>query len=78
MPGVANLQVGRGFGQRVTGPLNLKRHPKAAAIERRRTEQVRAALVVAGSELDSVPTGHYPHVEMPVVTAERFGGWVGS
>jgi pimeloyl-ACP methyl ester carboxylesterase len=51
---------------------------EAAAIERRRTEQVRAALVVAGSELDSVPTGHYPHVEMPVVTAERFGGWVGS
>ena len=51
---------------------------EAAAMERRRTEQVRAALVVAGSELDSVPTGHYPHVEVPVVTAERFGGWVGS
>lgn len=49
-----------------------------AAGARRRTEEVRAALVVAGSELDSVPSGHYPHVEVPEVTAARFSGWVGS
>jgi hypothetical protein len=51
---------------------------EAAASARRRTEQVRASLVVAGSEVDSVPSGHYPHVEVPEVTAERFSGWVGS
>jgi pimeloyl-ACP methyl ester carboxylesterase len=51
---------------------------EAAASARRRTEQVRASLVVAGSEVDSVPSGHYPHVEVPDVTAERFGGWVGT
>jgi hypothetical protein len=51
---------------------------KAAASARRRTEHVRAALFVAGSELDSVASGHYPHVEAPEVTAERFGGWIGS
>ena len=51
---------------------------EAAASSRRHAERVRAALVVAGSELDSVPSGHYPHVEVPEVTAERFGGWVGS
>ena len=33
---------------------------------------------LAGSEPDSVPSGHYPHVEVPDVTAERFSGWVGS
>lgn len=51
---------------------------EAAASSRRHVEQVRAALVVAGAELDSVPSGHYPHVEVPEVTAERFRGWVGS
>jgi pimeloyl-ACP methyl ester carboxylesterase len=50
----------------------------AAASARRRTEQVRAAMLAAGSELDTVPSGHYPHVEVPEVTAERFSGWVGS
>jgi pimeloyl-ACP methyl ester carboxylesterase len=50
----------------------------AAASSRRHAEQVRAALVVAGAELDTVPSGHYPHVEAPEVTAERFSGWVGS
>lgn len=51
---------------------------EAAESSRRHAEQVRAALVAAGSELDSVPSGHYPHVEVPELTAERFGGWVGS
>ena len=51
---------------------------EAATSARRHAEHVRAALVVAGSELDSVPSGHYPHVEVPEVVAERFGGWVGS
>jgi pimeloyl-ACP methyl ester carboxylesterase len=51
---------------------------ETAASSRRHAEQVRAALVAAGSELDSVPSGHYPHVEVPDVTAERFSGWVGS
>jgi hypothetical protein len=31
-----------------------------------------------GAELDSVPSGHYPHVEIPEVTAERFSAWIGS
>jgi len=54
--------------------------PNEEAVDssRRRAEQVRAALVAAGAELDSVPSGHYPHVEVPHVTAERFRGWVGS
>jgi pimeloyl-ACP methyl ester carboxylesterase len=51
---------------------------EAAASSGRHTEQVRAALVAAGSELDSVSSGHYPHVEVPEVTAERFRRWVGS
>ncbi len=51
---------------------------EAAASFRRHADRVRAALVVAGAELDSVPSGHYPHVEVPEVTAERFKGWVGS
>ncbi|HEU4910834.1 MAG TPA: alpha/beta hydrolase, partial [Actinomycetes bacterium] len=51
---------------------------EAAARSRRHAEQVLAALIAAGSELDSVPSGHYPHVELPEVTAERFAGWVGS
>ena len=51
---------------------------EAAASSRRHAEQVRAALVAAGAELDSVPSGHYPHVEVPEVTAERFGAWVGT
>jgi len=51
---------------------------EAAASSRRHAEQVRAALVAAGCELERVPSGHYPHVEVPHLTAERFGGWVGS
>jgi pimeloyl-ACP methyl ester carboxylesterase len=51
---------------------------EAAASSRRHAEQVRAALVAAGAELDSVPSGHYPHIEVPEVTAERFGAWVGT
>jgi pimeloyl-ACP methyl ester carboxylesterase len=51
---------------------------EAAASSRRHADKVRAALVVAGAELDSVPSGHYPHVEVPEVTAERFRAWVGS
>ena len=51
---------------------------EAAASSRRHAEQVRAALVAAGAELDSVPSGHYPHVEVPEVTAERFDAWVGT
>jgi pimeloyl-ACP methyl ester carboxylesterase len=50
----------------------------AGASARRHVERVRAALVAAGSELDSIPSGHYPHVELPDVTAERFRPWVGS
>lgn len=50
----------------------------AAASSRRHVERVRAALVAAGTELDSIPSGHYPHVEVPEVTAERFQRWVGS
>lgn len=45
---------------------------------RRHAERVRAALVDAGAELDSVPTGHYPHLEAPELTAERFSGWIGD
>ena len=51
---------------------------EAAASSRRHAEQVRAALVAAGAELDSVPSGHYPHVEVPDVTAERFSAWIGT
>jgi pimeloyl-ACP methyl ester carboxylesterase len=51
---------------------------EAAASSRRHVGRVRAALVAAGAELDSIPSGHYPHVEVPEVTAERFRGWVGS
>jgi pimeloyl-ACP methyl ester carboxylesterase len=51
---------------------------EAAARSRRHAEQVRAALVAAGSELDSVPSGHYPHVEVPHVTAVRFRAWIGT
>jgi hypothetical protein len=40
--------------------------------------RVRAALVAAGSELDTVLSGHYPSVEMPEVVADRFERWVGS
>ena len=50
----------------------------AAASARRHVERVRAALIAADTEVDSIPSGHYPHVEVPEVTAERFTGWVGS
>jgi pimeloyl-ACP methyl ester carboxylesterase len=48
-----------------------------AARSRRHVEQVRAALVAADAEMDSISSGHYPHVEVPEVTAERFSWWVG-
>jgi pimeloyl-ACP methyl ester carboxylesterase len=51
---------------------------EAAASSRRHVERVRAALVAVGAELDSVPSGHYAHVEVPEVIAERFRGWLGS
>jgi pimeloyl-ACP methyl ester carboxylesterase len=51
---------------------------EAAASSRRHAEHVRAALVAAGSQLDSVPSGHYPHVEVPDETAARFSAWVGT
>jgi pimeloyl-ACP methyl ester carboxylesterase len=51
---------------------------EAAVSSRRHADRVRAALVAMGAELDSVPSGHYPHVEIPEVTAERFSAWVGS
>lgn len=51
---------------------------KAAESLRRHADLVRAALIAAGAELHSVPSGHYPHVEVPEVTAERFSTWVGS
>ncbi len=50
---------------------------EAAASARRHVDLVRAALVEAGTELDSIPSGHYPHIEVPDVTADRFRGWVG-
>lgn len=49
-----------------------------AASSRRHLEQVRAALVAAGSELESVPSGHYAHVELPQAIADRFSAWVGG
>ena len=51
---------------------------EAAASSRRHVERVRAALVAAGAELDSITSGHYPHVEVPDLTAERFRAWIGS
>ncbi|HEX7195562.1 MAG TPA: alpha/beta hydrolase [Candidatus Limnocylindria bacterium] len=51
---------------------------EAADSSRRHADQVRTALVAAGAELDSVPSGHYPHVEVPELTAERFSAWVGT
>jgi pimeloyl-ACP methyl ester carboxylesterase len=51
---------------------------EAADSSRRHADRVRAALVAMGAELDSVPSGHYPHVEIPEVTAERFSAWIGS
>ncbi len=51
---------------------------EVADTSRRHADRVWAALVDAGAALDSVPTGHYPHVEAPEVTAERFSSWVGT
>ena len=50
---------------------------QAAEAARRYADRFRAALVDAGAELDSVPTGHYPHVEAPELTVERFDSWLG-
>ena len=41
-------------------------------------QRVRAALLAAGLELDTVSSGHYPHVEVPEVVAVRFRGWIGD
>ncbi len=49
-----------------------------ATRSRRQVEQVRAALIAADAEMDSISSGHYPHVEVPEVTAERFSRWVGN
>lgn len=51
---------------------------KEAASTRRHVERVRAALVAAGSNLDTVPSGHHPHVEVPEVVPDRFAGWLAS
>jgi len=48
-----------------------------AAARRDRAERVRTALAGIGAVLETVPTGHYPHVESPEMTAARFSGWVG-
>lgn len=48
-----------------------------AAIARRHAERVHAALDAVGSEVDTVDSGHYAHVEVPAVIAERFPGWLG-
>jgi pimeloyl-ACP methyl ester carboxylesterase len=50
---------------------------EAAVSARRQVERVREALVATGTELDSIPSGHYPHVEVPDVTADRFRTWIG-
>jgi len=50
---------------------------EAATTSRRHAEHVREALVAAGSEVHGVASGHYPHVEVPEVTADRFATWVG-
>ena len=50
----------------------------AAETSRRRADRARAALLAAGAELDSLPSGHFPHIEMPELTAERFSNWVGG
>ena len=51
---------------------------EAAEAPRRRADRARAALVAVGAELDSLPSGHFPHIEMPELTAERFSSWVGG
>ena len=56
-------------------------HPPAANDEaatglRQHVGRVQAALRAAGYELDSVASGHYPHVEVPDVVAERVQGWI--
>jgi pimeloyl-ACP methyl ester carboxylesterase len=49
-----------------------------AAGARRRVDQVRAALIAAGTDVESMSSGHYPHVEAPEIVAERFRDWVGA
>jgi len=46
-----------------------------AAGARRRVDQVRAALIAAGTDVESMSSGHYPHVEAPEVVAARFRNW---
>ena len=51
---------------------------EAEADARRHVDRVRAALAAAGSELETVASGHYAHVEVPELIAGRFADWVGS
>ena len=58
-------------------------HPHAANDEaaaglRQHAGRVQAALRAAGYELDSVASGHYAHVEVPDVVADRFERWIGG
>ncbi len=45
---------------------------------RRHVDRVRASLAAAGSELETVASGHYAHVEVPELIAGRFRDWVGG
>jgi pimeloyl-ACP methyl ester carboxylesterase len=45
---------------------------------RRHVDRVRAALAASGSELETIASGHYAHVEVPDVVAGRFKHWVGG
>lgn len=49
-----------------------------AASTRRHVERVRAAVVAAGSKIHTASSGHYPHVEVPEVVADRFADWVAN
>jgi pimeloyl-ACP methyl ester carboxylesterase len=49
-----------------------------AAAALRRVDHLRAALIAAGTDVESMPSGHYPHVEVPDVVADRFRDWVGA
>jgi hypothetical protein len=53
-------------------------NPEDAAVAQRHVDLVRAALIASGTEVHSISSGHYPHVEVPDVTAHLWGDWVGS
>ena len=50
---------------------------EVAVTRRRHADRVRAWLAGVGSEVATVPTGHYPHLEVPAMTVARFSSWVG-